>query len=128
MLLEKKREEEFAKRELDNNLEIQQKRLGTFKPLSKAEQAQKLESKLTEKELENNFKEKFKKLEKKHEELLLIEKTIERIIKDNDNVKLELDMLENYQNDIDKKLVLEDSETINPENKFKKKKKINKMR
>jgi hypothetical protein len=103
---------------IDNNLEIQQKRLGTFKPLSKAEQAQKLESKLTEKELENNFKEKFKKLEKKHEELLLIEKTIERIIKDNDNVKLELDMLENYQNDIDKKLVLEDSDTINPEKKF----------
>ena len=104
---------------IDNNIEIQKKRLGTFKPLSKAEQAQKLENKITERELEKDFKDKFIKFEKKHNELLLIENTIERIIKDTSNLNLEIDLLENFQNDLDRKLVLDDSETNNPEKKKK---------
>ena len=108
---------------IDNNKEIQKKRLGTFKPLSKAEQAQKLENKITERELEKGFKEKFIKFEKKHNDLLLIENTIERIIKDTNNINLEIDILQNFQNDLDRKLVLDDSETNNPEKKFLKTKK-----
>ena len=114
---------ERKKELIDNNKEIQKKRLGTFKPLSKAEQAQKLENKITERELEKGFKEKFIKFEKKHNDLLLIENTIERIIKDTNNINLEIDILQNFQNDLDRKLVLDDSETNNPEKKFLKTKK-----